>query len=85
MRVRVTNLGRREGSLLIDGGDPEDDRPPRLKKLAGGKSVELRITQRGQLTVVGFKARVIPLARNPKVPTRQTAQERREGGEKKHV
>jgi hypothetical protein len=69
MRVRVTNEGRREGSLLIDDGYPDDDRPPRLKKLPAGKSVDVRITQRGHLTVVGFKARVVPVARNRKPET----------------
>jgi hypothetical protein len=63
MRVRVTNESARGGSLLNDEGDEDNERPPRLKKLAAGASVELRITQRGHLMVVGFKARVVPLAR----------------------
>ena len=72
MRVRVTNESARGGSLLIDDGDEDDERPPRLKKLAAGASIEVRIAQRGHLMVIGFKARVIPLARNrkPVVPTK---------------
>jgi hypothetical protein len=84
MRIRVTNKSARAGSLLIDEGDEDDERPPRLKKLAAGASIEVRMTQRGHIVVVGFKARVVPLARNGKPEKLSKTNRVRRGKEVKH-
>jgi hypothetical protein len=57
MHVRVTNRSPHDGTLLVDDGDhDDDDRPPRLKVIPAGESIELALTVRGTFTAVGFDA-----------------------------
>jgi hypothetical protein len=85
MRVRVTNEGRREGSLLVDPGDDEDERPLRLRKLAAGSSVEVRMTQRGRIVAVGFRARFEPMPRRDPQAGNPTKNKPRKKEVKAHV
>jgi len=76
MRVQVTNMSPKSGSVLVyDREDDDDDleeRPPRLISVAAGASIEIAISQRGHLVAMGFEARVEPLPkrRKPKKPLR---------------
>lgn len=68
-RVRVTNESARDGVVWVDDGDHDDDgRPPRVKPIAAGASMELAICQGGMLLTSGFKVRVRVLAHNPRKP-----------------
>jgi hypothetical protein len=69
MRVKVTNESAQAGRLLVDDGE-HDDRPPRLREIPAGASLELAITQRGHLVAMGFEARVEPVPKRPAKPRR---------------
>jgi len=75
MRVRVTNQSKKEGLVLVTYGDGDEDKPPRVKKIAAGASLELAITQTGVLQVVDFKAKVVAVPKRipkPETPGKQT-------------
>jgi hypothetical protein len=69
MRVSLTNESTEIGHFLVEDVDHDDDeRPPKVREIAAGASLEVHVSQRGVLHVFGFNARVVPVPKRIRMP-----------------